>query len=337
MHDHQSSSFHIETDRLQIRAIEASELAEFHAIARRREIAENLASIPYPLSEDDARDWLAERTYRGKPDFVAGIFKPDGTLVGCIGISADPATIYYFLASEFWGHGYATEVLNPFLDWCVGEFGLKEIKVGVLDDNTGSKRVLEKSGFRNTHATLFQPPFRSAPDRLLMYWKGYGAPEPLTISTDRLYIHPIHPGHANRLGELSAESEIFQLLGIAEPPFTAESAREWIMDFLQRADIHRFAVTRIDGLLTGACELEVDNNAGNIRMWIGSKYWNRDYGEDAIQGMASLIFDRFPGVEEITCTSTQKDSALGHMLETIGFEFDESRKHYSLEKSNRDF
>ena len=106
---------------------------------------------------------------------------------------------------------------------------------------------------------------------------------------------------------------------------------------MQRADIHRFAITSIDGLLTGACELMVDNNAARVRMWIGSKHWNRDYGEDALQGLANLIFDRFPTVEKITCTATQKDSALGDMLETIGFKLDESRERYCLDKADRDF
>ncbi len=319
MHDHPANSFYIQTERLVLRPIEADEFAGFHEIARRREIAENLASIPHPLAKEDARKWLTERTYRGQPEFVAGIFKLDGTLTGCIGISNDPVTIYYFLASEFWGHGYATEVLNPFLDWCVKEFDLAEIKVGVLDDNVGSQKVLQKSGFLNTHATLFQPPFRDAPNRLLMYWKGYGAPEPLTIRTDLLYIHPIHPGHAGRLSELCAESDSLQLLGDVEPPLTPESARDWIASTPDRHETCRFAITRTDGLLTGASELIVDNNAASIKLWIGSKYWNEDYGSDALRGLARLIFTRFPGVETIVCRITTKNPALSHLLQTIGF------------------
>jgi len=319
MHDRHSNTFSIKTDRLVIRSIEPAEIGEFHAIARRREIAENLASVPHPLSEEEAREWLAQRTYRGEPDFAAGIFRPDGTMVGCIGLSNNPVTTYYFLASEFWGHGYATEILNPFLDWCVKEFDLAEIKVGVLDDNVGSQRVLEKSGFRNTHATLHQPPFRDAPDRLLMYWKGYGATEPLTITTQHLYIHPVHPGHASRLNELCIEADDFQLLGVVEPPFTPESARQWIMDSLDQPGLHRFAITSKAGLMTGASELTVDRSTGNIRMWMGSKYWNENYGDDALRGLAGLIFDRFPGVEKIVCRVTQKNSPLSHLLKTIGF------------------
>lgn len=313
------STARIETSRLVIRPIESAEIGEFHAIAKRREIAENLASIPHPMSEDDAREWLAERTYQGQPEFVAGLFKLDETLVGCIGISDNPVTTYYFLASEHWGHGYATEALNPFLDWCVKKFDITEIKVGVLHDNVGSQRVLEKAGFRQTHVALHQPPFRDSPDRLLMYWKGYGAPEPLTTSTEHLYILPIHPGHANRLSELSDESNKFQLLGVVGPSFTPESAKEWIMDSLNQPEIHRFAITNTEGRLTGACELIVDKNAGNIKMWIGSRYWEKDYGDDAIQGLAKLIFDRISGIEQIMCCVTQKNSAVSHLLETIGF------------------
>ena len=302
-----------------MRAIEPDEIGAFHAIASRREIAENLASIPHPLSEEGAREWLAERSYQGVPELVAGIFRQDGPLVGCIGISNDPVTVYYFFASEHWGQGYATEVLNPFLDWCVEEFDLTEIKVGVLDDNVGSQRVLEKSGFRNTHATLFQPPYRDTADRLLMYWKGYGAPEPLAIRTTRLYIHPIHPGHAHRLAELCDESDNFQLLGVVELLLTPENTSDWIGGASDGSDIHRFAMTSIDGLLTGTSELAVDENTCNIRMWVGSEYWTEDYGNDAIRGFAGLIFDRMPGIEKITCCITQKNSALSDLLESIGF------------------
>ena len=144
-------TFRIETSRLVIRPFESKDTKDFHAIAGRREIAENLAGIPHPMSEDDARQWLAERTYQGQPEFAVGIFKLDGTLVGCIGISSNPVTTYYFLASEYWGLGYATEALNPFLSWCANEFDITEVKVGVSHNNVGSQRVLEKAGFRQTH------------------------------------------------------------------------------------------------------------------------------------------------------------------------------------------
>jgi hypothetical protein len=74
MHNSNSETFRIETARLVIRPIEQAEIADFHAIAKRREIAENLASIPHPMSKEVAADWLSERAFRNSPDFAAGIW-----------------------------------------------------------------------------------------------------------------------------------------------------------------------------------------------------------------------------------------------------------------------
>jgi RimJ/RimL family protein N-acetyltransferase len=319
MHNSNPETFRIETARLVIRPIEQAEIADFYAIAKRREIAENLASIPHPMSEEVAAGWLAERAFRNLPDFVAGIFKPDGTLIGCIGISDYPVTTYYFIASEYWGHGYASEVLNPFLDWCVNQYGITEIKVGVHQENVGSIKVLERSGFKQTHVILFQPPFRDTPDLLLMYWKGYGAPAPLTKSTERLYIHPIHPSHANRLIELEGESEGFQLLGTIEPPFTSEYTGQWISESMNQSNIHRFAVTNMEGLMTGVCELKINRSTGIIKIWIGSIYWNEHYGSDAVRGLVVLIFDRISEVQTIVSTVTQENTAIYQLMRSIGF------------------
>ena len=326
MHDRNSTALRIETSRLVIRPIEQSEIAAFHAIAGRREVAENLASIPYPMSVETAREWLTERAFQNTPDFVAGIFGPDDTLVGCIGISDNPVTTYYFFASEYWGQGYATEVLNPFLDWCVNQFGITEIKVGVHRENPGSIKVLEKSGFQQTHATLFQPPFRDSPDLLLMYWKGYGATAPLTKKTEKLYIHPLHPGHTNRLIELEDESEKFQMLGTIDPPFTPENTAEWIRESLIKSDLDRLAITSIKGLLIGAGEIRAQNRAGYIKMWIGSKHWSQDYGNDAVRGLVELIFNRIPEVETIISNVTHDNTAMNHTMQSIGFTTEPGRE-----------
>jgi RimJ/RimL family protein N-acetyltransferase len=117
-------------------------MGTFHAIAGRRDVALMLASIPHPLSLKDARGWVAERVYRGRPGFSAGIYRHDGTLVGCIGLVSQPLTVNYFLGPDHWGRGYATEALIAFLDWCAERFSLTEIRAGAMHDTVGSHRVL---------------------------------------------------------------------------------------------------------------------------------------------------------------------------------------------------
>ncbi|MBK8505262.1 MAG: GNAT family N-acetyltransferase [Saprospiraceae bacterium] len=63
--------------------------------------------------------------------------------------------IGYRLASEFWGHGYATEISKGLLQFGFQLHELDEI-VGVTRlDNEASKRVLEKCGLTYQHLAIY--------------------------------------------------------------------------------------------------------------------------------------------------------------------------------------
>lgn len=314
------NTLRIETDRLVIKPIDEADLGAFHTIAQRREIALMLASVPHPLSLEAARDWVDDRAYRGRPGFVAGIYLQDNTLVGCIGLVNQPPTVNYFFGPDHWGRGYATEALIAFLDWCAEKFGLTEIKAGALHDNTGSHRVLEKAGFRLTHVTRHRPPIRPEPDRLLMFWKGFGAPEPLTIGTERLYLHPITAGHAERLGELGNDPPIARMLTFVTLPFTPERAKAWIEQVADMPDEHRLAISSSEGHLLGAIALSVGETSASFTGWIGRKWWRKGYGLEAVRGLIELTFSRYPTIDQIECSVMHGNPAAIRIMEHLGFE-----------------
>ena len=119
--------------------------------------------------------------------------------------------------------------------------------------------------------------------------------------------------------ELEDESERFQILGTIDPPFTPENSTLWIRASLNQSDINRLAITSVEGLLTGACEIRIDNGTGHIKMWIGSTHWTKDYGEDAVRGLAGLIFDRVPEVATIVTQVTHDNNTIHGILRSIGF------------------
>jgi RimJ/RimL family protein N-acetyltransferase len=312
--------FLIETDRLVIRAIDEDDLPAFHAIAGRREVALMLASVPHPLSLDAARDWVAERAYRNRPGFSAGIYRRDGMLVGCIGLVSQPLTVNYFLGSDHWGQGYATEALIAFLDWCAKRFGLTEIRAGAMHDNVGSHRVLEKSGFRFTHVARHRPPVRPEPDRLMMFWKGFGGPEPLVIPTKRLFVHPIRPAYAVRLSELGDDPLVARMLTSISLPFTPERARAWITPERCDPGEHRLAITTSEGYLVGACALSIGGNSGTITGWIGRERWREGYGGEVARGLAADAFARFSVLEQLECSVMHDNAAAIRIMQKLGFE-----------------
>jgi RimJ/RimL family protein N-acetyltransferase len=313
------NTLRIETDRLVIKPIDEADLGAFHTIAQRREIALMLASVPHPLSLEAARKWVADRAYRGRPGFAAGIYLRDKMLVGCIGLVNQPPTVNYFFGPDHWGRGYATEALIVFLDWCAEKFGLTEIKAGALHDNVGSHRVLEKAGFRLTHVVRHRPPIRPKPDRLLMFWKGFGAPEPLTIGTERLYLHPITAGHAARLSELGNDPPVARMLTFVKLPFTPERAKSWIEQVADAPDECRLAITTLEGHLLGAIALSVGETSATFTGWIGREWWRKGYGLEAARGLVELTFSRYPTIDQIGCSVMHDNPAAIRIMERLGF------------------
>ena len=55
--------------------------------------------------------------------------------------------IGYMLAESAWGNGYATELLQGFVNWCK-KTEIASVIGGVEKNNVTSQRVMEKNGFR---------------------------------------------------------------------------------------------------------------------------------------------------------------------------------------------
>ncbi len=70
------------------------------------------------------------------------------------GVSADAATIGFVLHPDYWGQGYATEVASALLRFGFVDLEYVCVYGGCLEENTASRRVLEKVGmtFQGTQA-----------------------------------------------------------------------------------------------------------------------------------------------------------------------------------------
>ena len=82
----------------------------------------------------------------------------DGIPIGCAGLLFHPDTNHwwgdgaaelgYWIAEEYWGHGYAAEASKVLTERAFDELGIKRIYATYRIENAQSKRVLEKLGFR---------------------------------------------------------------------------------------------------------------------------------------------------------------------------------------------
>ena len=136
-----------------------SDAAQLALICNNQRIADNLRDgFPFPYSLKDARDWLNIILPENNPPRFFAI-TVDKQLVGSIGI-VSKTDIYrknfeigYFLSEEFWGKGITTKAIKAATSYAFRDFEIVRIYAEPFSDNAGSRRALEKAGFK-LEATL---------------------------------------------------------------------------------------------------------------------------------------------------------------------------------------
>ncbi len=101
---------------------------------------------------DEAKDvvsWLigAGQTLEGP--YLYPVLLKDNTNIGYVqACQIDEGwEVGYHIAKDYTGKGYATEALQAFIPYILDKIGIREIYGEVVEENTASHRVLEKSGF----------------------------------------------------------------------------------------------------------------------------------------------------------------------------------------------
>ncbi|WP_338721277.1 GNAT family N-acetyltransferase [Devosia sp. XK-2] len=145
----------IETERLVLRAPHASDLDDLVAEANNWNVLEPTASLPFPYLQEHGRGFI-ER-FSIKPDkrsyVIAG--RDDDRLKGVIGLyfyADKPTELGYWLGERHWGRGFAPEAVSALMA-AASAIGLSPVRARVLAANSGSVRVLEKTGFATIEET----------------------------------------------------------------------------------------------------------------------------------------------------------------------------------------
>ncbi len=148
---------YLETDRLILRRFTADDLDDLYELDADPEVTRFInGGRPTPLEE--IRDELLPRfiaQYEQSPGYGrwAAIEKDGGTFLGWFALTADPAEpgtaeLGYRLRRSAWGRGYATEGARALVDKGFTELGMRRVTANTMTVNTGSRRVMEKTGLR---------------------------------------------------------------------------------------------------------------------------------------------------------------------------------------------
>lgn len=106
-------------------------------------------------SIDEAGKYLQNviENYNQKVDNFHGLFLKDtDEYIGEAGVLSfkqpnNRAVVGYNLLPEYWGKGYATEITKALVQYLFTERNAARIEALVQEENIGSRKVLEKSGF----------------------------------------------------------------------------------------------------------------------------------------------------------------------------------------------
>ncbi|MFF2755094.1 GNAT family N-acetyltransferase [Psychrobacillus sp. NPDC058041] len=142
-----------------IRPLILSDAAELLSIEKRNRAFFENYSITHPenywtleTQKELIEKW--EQNTKKDIEYRFGIFKINGdVLIGTIGLfqifrgPRESALLGYSLDQEHNGKGYTTEATNLVVNYAFEILNLHRIEAGVMPNNIGSIRVLEKAGF----------------------------------------------------------------------------------------------------------------------------------------------------------------------------------------------
>ncbi len=139
------------SERLFLRPAWPEDWEEIYRGLADKGVACNLASAPWPYEPEHARQYAARPANPALPSFL--ITLPVVGVIGSAGIGIDEDTgqiqLGYWIARDYWGHGFATEAARGVLA-IAKTIGHKRITASHFVDNPASGRVLSKAGFRPT-------------------------------------------------------------------------------------------------------------------------------------------------------------------------------------------
>ena len=145
----------IDSERLNLRALRESDVTDSYvAWMNDREVNRFLESRFHDQTKEAVQAFVRDALLSPNT-LLFGIFAgPSGDHVGNIKVSEVSeahltAELGFIIGDRsVWGLGYATEAIFCVSEWAFSVLGLEKLTAGCYSENIGSKKALEKSGFR---------------------------------------------------------------------------------------------------------------------------------------------------------------------------------------------
>lgn len=150
--DEWRSEVFIRSERLFLRPGWPEDWHELTPLIADEKVVGNLANVPWPYTDEDARRFLDLPQQHRLPRFLVTLPGAVGArMIGGIGLDRRDREIELgcWIARDHWGRGYASEAARAVVG-LARTLGHDRIVASHFLDNPASGRVLERVGFRRT-------------------------------------------------------------------------------------------------------------------------------------------------------------------------------------------
>lgn len=138
-----------------IRHWKAGDAPQLAKALNNRNIQNNLRDgLPYPYTENDAKDFIKAMLDADKDKTFAFAITLNDTVVGSIGVFRKDnihfrtAEMGYYIAEPLWGKGLGTSAITQICHYIFDHTNIIRIFAEPFAYNTASCRILEKNGFK---------------------------------------------------------------------------------------------------------------------------------------------------------------------------------------------
>jgi ribosomal-protein-alanine N-acetyltransferase len=159
-----STEIILESKRLLFRQHVPGDLEAYCTMEQDPDVRRYIGGRPRTREEAEHRFKDSLKPVTNRLAMWATIFKPEGVYIGRCGIYPHfnhdggiidgEASLGLYIATEYWGRGFATEAGHAFIKFGFDELKLNRIVTMVQVGNDASVRVLEKLGFILTETEI---------------------------------------------------------------------------------------------------------------------------------------------------------------------------------------
>jgi [ribosomal protein S5]-alanine N-acetyltransferase len=160
------------TPRLILRAMTLADLDDVFAYAKDPEVLRYTTGTT-PQDPEETEEFLEDAVAAKDGRIWAIQLRDRTTVIGAIEfslLSIETGATHYVLGRPYWGQGLMTEAARAVCDWAFGALpAMLEIKTAAVEENVGSIRVLEKTGFSRIDTIIERWEKQPEPVRLAIF------------------------------------------------------------------------------------------------------------------------------------------------------------------------